>query len=283
MFIAVVTAIIAHETEVKNIVETTNDLSNNVLNDGLLYILPTLLTGLFIILIFSYNNWLYKLLGDTSPEDIALKAGTFKVAEINIQSYLLSLLCGFIAGIGLSLSTMCNPSSVLSFLDFISEDGWNPTLAFVMGGGVFVNIITFYYMSSRDYPPLLCEVNSSKLNGIIKYGNHPDNLKIDKPLIMGAILFGIGWGIVGICPGPAIVAFGAYRRDSAILLPSLFGGFAIYEIIYGKSLLSYSNWFKRTPVSDKENYVETNNNTNNTTENLKLVDSAVPNETVSTV
>ena len=106
---------------------------------------------------------------------------------------------GLLFGIGLYVSQMVDPFKVLHFLDFgaISTGGWDPSLAFVMGGGLVVMFIAVQYAKRRERP----------LYDTTFYG--PDYNRIDTPLIVGSALFGVGWGMSGICPGPAIslVAF----------------------------------------------------------------------------
>lgn len=99
-------------------------------------------------------------------------------------------IAGIIFGAGLALSDMVNPARVLGFLDVAGA--WDPTLAFVMGGGVIASAIG-YMFSRRLRAPL--------------FGKSffiPENRRLDSELIGGAALFGIGWGLVGFCPGPAI-------------------------------------------------------------------------------
>ena len=108
-------------------------------------------------------------------------------------------LSGLLFGAGLYVSQMVNPLKVLRFLDFgaISSGGWDPSLAFVMGGGLIVMFFAVR-LGKRWNAPLF----DSGFHG-------PAYNRVDRPLVIGAALFGIGWGMSGICPGPAIslVAF----------------------------------------------------------------------------
>lgn len=103
-----------------------------------------------------------------------------------------ALIAGLLFGAGLTISTMVDPVRVLGFLDVFGN--WDPTLAFVMAGGLAVYLPVFYlYVKPRqktifDEPYQL-----------------PQNKQIDRKLLIGASLFGVGWGLSGICPGPAIV------------------------------------------------------------------------------
>lgn len=102
------------------------------------------------------------------------------------------LLSGLLFGLGLAVSNMVNPQRVLAFLDIFGV--WDPTLAFVMGGALLVTVPGFFLVLRRKQP-LFSERFSLPLQA-----------NIDKSLILGALLFGLGWGLSGLCPGPAIAA-----------------------------------------------------------------------------
>src|ERR1700735_213810 len=110
---------------------------------------------------------------------------------------LASLLCGFIFGLGLVISQMVSPTKVLAFLDVfgIPSGAWDPSLAVVMAAGLAGAGIG--YALARRRPPLLDS-----------QGRWQTKTNIDRPLVAGAVLFGIGWGLVGLCPGPAIANLG---------------------------------------------------------------------------
>ena len=101
-----------------------------------------------------------------------------------------SLICGLIFGIGLTISGMTNPAKVIGFLDLFGN--WDPSLIFVMGGAIVFVAPLFYLLGNKKKP--LFE-SSFQI---------PAKKNIDRKLIIGASLFGIGWGMVGLCPGPAI-------------------------------------------------------------------------------
>lgn len=104
----------------------------------------------------------------------------------------IALLAGLLFGLGLGLSQMINRDRVLGFLDVSGV--WDPTLLFVLGGAVTVTVIAFRFVLRLSQPIL---VDKFQL---------PTKKDIDKPLIIGAAIFGIGWGIAGYCPGPGITA-----------------------------------------------------------------------------
>ncbi|MDC0602382.1 YeeE/YedE family protein [Aliiglaciecola sp.] len=102
-----------------------------------------------------------------------------------------ALLCGLLIGLGLVTSGMADPAKVLGFLDLLGQ--WDPTLAFVMGGGLCVYLPLYHLIVKPRQAPVLAL--SFQL---------PSKTKTEKRLIMGAATFGIGWGMSGICPGPAM-------------------------------------------------------------------------------
>ncbi len=106
-----------------------------------------------------------------------------------------AFLCGLIFGVGLLISGMANPEKVLGFLDL--SQPWDPSLAFVMIGAIAVGIVGFALVKGKKRA--FCGVPIML----------PANNAIDRTLVVGAILFGLGWGLAGICPGPALVLLGA--------------------------------------------------------------------------
>ena len=112
-----------------------------------------------------------------------------------------SILAGMIFGAGLTLSDMVNPARILNFLDVAGS--WDPTLIFVMAGGLAVTTLGYRFVFRRKSPLFADKFNL------------PTQRQIDLPLVGGAALFGIGWGLAGICPGPALT-------DVATLEPKIF-------------------------------------------------------------
>ena len=126
---------------------------------------------------------------------------------------IVSLLCGIIFGIGLVISQMINPAKVLGFLNLFGE--WDPSLAFVMIGALIISSPSFHLFKNKEKP-----IFSSSFS-------IPNKKGIDKELIFGSILFGAGWGLVGLCPGPAITSIALFNVSSAIFVVSMFIGFYI--------------------------------------------------------
>lgn len=117
---------------------------------------------------------------------------------------------GVIFGLGLSVSGMLNPSKVSAFLDLAGA--WDPSLAFVMGGGLVVNLLAMRVFKNRNKPYFSVAFSL------------PQSVAIDRPLLIGAALFGIGWAVGGLCPGPAIAGL-AYLSSNALMffIPMLLG------------------------------------------------------------
>lgn len=128
---------------------------------------------------------------------------------------LIAFICGGIFALGLMLSGMSNPAVVQSFFDVFGD--WSPRLMFVMGGAVLVSFYPFQRVMKQEHPQTFfhepIDLPKSKL--------------IDSRLIVGSILFGIGWGLSGICPAPALTLLGLGHWDALyFIVPMLLGMFA---------------------------------------------------------
>ena len=129
------------------------------------------------------------------------------------MSKLISLFCGIIFGTGLVISQMINPAKVLGFLNLFGE--WDPSLAFVMIGALIVSSPLFHLFKNKEKPIFSSSFSIS------------ENKEIDKRLIIGSILFGAGWGLIGLCPGPAISSIALLNISSVTFVFSMFIGFYI--------------------------------------------------------
>lgn len=145
---------------------------------------------------------------------------------ISVLKIAISYICSLLFGTGLAISGMTQPDRVLNFLDFSRSDGWDPTLMGVMGGGVIVTMIGFYIMKVTN-PLTVCRPHPVGDN--IHFGKSGHNTKIDGKLLTGTVVFGAGWGMLGACPGPAIVAFGGGSPLSAVFVPAMLLGFMIHS------------------------------------------------------
>jgi uncharacterized membrane protein YedE/YeeE len=126
------------------------------------------------------------------------------------RAVLAAFLSGALVGAGLAISSMTDRQVVLGFLDVAGD--WNPTLAFVMGGAVAVTAIAFRLVLRRGTPAL---DDRFRL---------PQGEEIDRRLLAGAAIFGIGWGLAGFCPGPALVGVAAGLADAWVFLPAMVAG-----------------------------------------------------------
>lgn len=119
-----------------------------------------------------------------------------------MKTSLAALFCGIVFGLGLAISEMINPTRVIGFLDIAGT--WDMTLLLVMGSALIVTVIGFPLITRKAHP-LLAEKFTL-----------PTKTSLDFPLLSGAVLFGIGWGLAGLCPGPAIA--GLASLDPAVFL-----------------------------------------------------------------
>lgn len=120
------------------------------------------------------------------------------------MTQMVALLIGAVFGGGLYLAGMTNPSKIVNFLDIAGT--WDPSLIFVMGGGIPVAAIGFFILKKREKPLIFDEIQV------------PTHGVIDRPLVIGSVLFGVGWGVSGLCPGPA---FASVLLEPAIITPYL--------------------------------------------------------------
>jgi len=137
--------------------------------------------------------------------------------EGNIKQSFVALVVGLIFGMGLIVSEMVNPAKILAFLDVAGD--WNPSLAFVMGGALITTGIGYTLIFFRKRPVL----SSDFLLPVKK--------EIDGKLVMGAVLFGIGWGISGLCPGPALTALTIGSTDIYVFLFAMIIGILGFKVI----------------------------------------------------
>jgi uncharacterized membrane protein YedE/YeeE len=133
---------------------------------------------------------------------------------------ILALVAGLVFGAGLVLSGMADPTKVLAFLDLgaIATGGWDPSLAFVMGGALAVTLPGFAW-ARRQATPIAGD-------GF----QWPQAKAIDKKLILGSIIFGIGWGLAGICPGPALTLLALDGSAALIFFAAMLGGMGLFAI-----------------------------------------------------
>ena len=127
-----------------------------------------------------------------------------------MKHIVVAAIAGLVFGLGLIVSGMVFPAKVLGFLDLAGA--WDPSLALVMAGAIAVSLPAFAWARRAKM----------KL---------PDSTRIDRRLVGGSLLFGIGWGIAGFCPGPALVALGMGEVKAAVFVLAMLAGMGIFELI----------------------------------------------------
>ncbi len=130
---------------------------------------------------------------------------------------LFSFAAGLVFGLGLILSGMTDPSKVIGFLDLAGL--WDPSLAFVMVGAILVGFVGYRVARQRTV---------SLMGGAMRV---PAARDIDRRLILGSLVFGVGWGLAGYCPGPALAALGSGQDKAVVFTLAMLAGMAIYEAV----------------------------------------------------
>lgn len=133
----------------------------------------------------------------------------------------LDFIAGLIFGLGLLLSGMTDPAKVLGFLDLFGQ--WDPSLALVMAGAIGVGVFAFAAAKRRDKSLLGDEMHL------------PAARQIDRRLVCGALIFGIGWGLAGFCPGPALVTMATGELKAVVFIAAMLAGMALYEWLERRS------------------------------------------------
>ena len=131
------------------------------------------------------------------------------------MNFIASLVAGLVFGIGLIVSGMVNPAKVLGFLDLAGA--WDPSLALVMAAAITVGTVAYFIAGKRTLSLLGLQMNL------------PSARQIDRRLVGGSLLFGIGWGLAGFCPGPALVALGMGQSKAAVFVLAMLAGTLLFE------------------------------------------------------
>jgi len=129
---------------------------------------------------------------------------------------LVAFVGGILFGIGLVLGGMTNPAKVINFLDFTRN--WDPSLAFVMGGAIAIYAPINRLVSRKEHPLLDDRFHL------------PTRKDIDARLVIGAVLFGVGWGLGGFCPGPALVSLMSFGKSALVFGASMFAGMTLFTL-----------------------------------------------------
>lgn len=144
------------------------------------------------------------------------------------MAYIVFLIAGLTFGAGLTISGMINPAKILGFLDFaaIPEGGWDPSLAVVFAAGLAPMFVAYALRKRMDGPVAADAFHI------------PTNTAIDRRLLIGAALFGVGWGLAGLCPGPAIAGLAFAKTESLVFVAAMFAGFFLNRVLPGTNVSS---------------------------------------------
>lgn len=148
-------------------------------------------------------------------------------------STITALLAGLVFGLGLLMADMANPSRVLAFLDLAGR--WDPSLALVMGGAIAVGLVAFAIAKKQTLSFLELPMHL------------PSSRVIDKRLLLGSLAFGIGWGLAGICPGPALVLLGTGHLKGVVFFVAMLMGISIFEVLEKRGYAANSAPIKTFP------------------------------------
>lgn len=137
-------------------------------------------------------------------------------SDFRTARLLAALISGALFGIGLAMAGMTDARRIIGFLDLTGN--WNPTLAFVLGGAVLTSALLFPLIKKQGHPLFDTKFRI------------PNRTDIDAKLLGGAALFGIGWGLAGYCPGPAIAGLGTLSTEALWFVPAMLGGSLIHSL-----------------------------------------------------
>lgn len=134
-----------------------------------------------------------------------------------MMKLLLALLAGLVFGLGLILSGMTDPAKVIGFLDLAGN--WDPSLGLVMGGAVLVGLVTFRFSARRT-------------KAFLGDAMHiPTTRQIDRRLVLGGITFGVGWGLAGYCPGPALASLASSGFQALLFIAAMLAGMGLFALL----------------------------------------------------
>lgn len=134
-----------------------------------------------------------------------------------MKNGLAALLVGFVFALGLGISGMTQPQKVVGFLDLFGA--WDPSLIFVMAGAIVVHFITYKVIRKRSSPLLSAQWHV------------PTKKDITPALVTGSLLFGVGWGLAGFCPGPAMTSLASFELKPLVFVLSMFAGMFLFRML----------------------------------------------------
>lgn len=141
-----------------------------------------------------------------------------------MKKALAAFIVGFIFALGLGISGMTQPQKVVGFLDLFGN--WDPSLMFVMIGAIGVHFFTYKIIRKRKSPLLTPEWHV------------PEKSKITPALVFGSLIFGLGWGLAGYCPGPAVTALASFEKGPVLFVVSMVSGMMLFNLLDKKLKLT---------------------------------------------
>lgn len=138
----------------------------------------------------------------------------------NMKNAIAALAVGFVFAIGLGISGMTQPAKVVGFLDLFGS--WDPSLIFVMVGAILVHFATYKIIRKRNSPLLSMQWHV------------PTKRDVTPALVVGSLLFGVGWGLGGFCPGPAMTSLASFESRPAIFVVSMLVGMYLFKLVDSK-------------------------------------------------
>lgn len=133
-----------------------------------------------------------------------------------MKNVFVSFVVGLIFAVGLGIAGMTQPAKVVAFLDVAGD--WDPSLAFVMIGAIAVHVVAYRLVLRRPSPLFAARFSL------------PQRKDVDAPLVLGSALFGVGWGIAGICPGPAFAAVASGAAPFVVFVVAMIGGMVLFRV-----------------------------------------------------
>lgn len=243
MFGGAVTAFLKRYLEVNHIfpiltkeISVPQFISNNNIHPIVNTLIPTVTSYIAFYSILKLKD----IILNKNPSKPASHGTFYHTLMDHVGSFIAALTFGY----GLVKSGMCDANKVIGFLDFTNPNGWDPSLIAVMGSGVILNFISFNILHIGDHQVVTCphpnkHEKSTTMKKVLKMGNVPENNLITDKLVIGSLIFGLGWGLGGICPGPALVNLGSLSPAAAIFIPSILFGVTLHE--FYKDFITSSN------------------------------------------
>ena len=225
MSTAVLTATVANSSKFHDVLFSLQMKHQDYAGPSLSYFTPAIVSVLAASMISSYQNRRNIFSG------IKSFFNSFHNVD-GLKDIIVPTFSALAFAFGLGIGGMTNSSKVSDFLNFSGTSGWDYSLMGVLGAGVITNSINMHLMHGYNMKTVFdksCKGLSSK----IKIGLVKENLVFDYKLIIGSALFGVGWGLNGICPGPGLIALGGCQAVAKYFIPALISGVVVNDLLFG--------------------------------------------------